>query len=214
MTPSKKKREEAPAEAGNEAERDDAAAPGPDAGEGAGETTAAAATVPAEELDAVKRERDEFLDLAKRARADYANLVRRSEDQRKAARLEAESRMALDMISVLDDLERALVHAKEATDAEAIIDGISLVRDKFLATLARYGVKPIEAEGAQFDHNLHHAVAEQKTDEVPAGTVVSVTQTGYTAADRLLRPALVVVARPAEEEAAESGSCEGGDIGS
>jgi len=148
----------------------------------------------AEEFAKVQRERDEFLDLARRARADYQNLHKRVEAQSAAVRKEAQQRFALDMIGILDDLERALEHIKEGQDVRAVTRGVELVRENFLAALAGYGITPIDAMGAKFDHNVHHAIAEEPTDAAPAGTVIAVAQSGYLADGKLLRPAQVVVA--------------------
>lgn len=157
----------------------------------------------APELEKARRERDEYLELARRARADYQNLQKRSEAQAAAVRKEAQQRFALDVIAVLDDLERAIEHARGAPDAGGFLKGMELVRQNFLAVLAGYGIAPIEADGQAFDHNLHHAIAEQPTEDVPAGAVVAVAQTGYTADGKLLRPAQVVVARGFEESSGE-----------
>ena len=159
-----------------------------------GEKGAEARKVTAEEYDKAVRERDEFLDLARRARADYQNLQRRVDAQIPAARAEAEQRFALDMIAIMDDLERALDHIRKGQDAEAVIKGITLVRENFLDALAGYGITPIDADGVRFDHGLHHAIAEQPTDSAEPGTVVAVAQRGYLAKGKLLRPAQVVVA--------------------
>ena len=149
-----------------------------------------------EEFEKALREKEEYLEIARRARADYQNLKRHMEAQGQAIRAEAEQRFALDMIAVLDDLERAIEHVRTTDSVRAVVKGITLVRENFLAALAHYGITPVEAKGERFDHNLHHAIAEQPTEDVPAGTVVAVAQTGYLADGKLLRPAQVVVARP------------------
>ena len=174
--------------------------PGPDTAAGRADGGKAPEQAPPErriapeEFDKVVRERDEYLDLARRARADYLNLQRRSEAQAASTRTEAQQRFALDMIAVLDDLERALEHVKKDQGGQQVIKGIMLVLENFLAALAGYGITPIEAHGAKFDHGLHHAIAEQPTDEAEPGTVVAVAQRGFLANGRLLRPAQVVVA--------------------
>jgi len=171
----------------------------------------------AEELAKVQRERDEYLDLARRARADYQNLHRRVEAQSAAVRKEAQQRFALDMIAILDDLERALEHIRQGQDIRAIRKGVELVRENFLAALAGYGITPIEAMGAEFDHNLHHAIAEEPTEAAPAGTVIAVAQSGYLADGKLLRPAQVVVAagggNAGESAAGEGTDSPGGVVG-
>jgi molecular chaperone GrpE len=160
-----------------------------------------AAAPSAEDFARAQRERDEFLDLARRARADYQNLHKRMEAQSAAVRKEAQQRVALDMIAILDDLERALEHIKQGQDARSVMRGVELVRENFLAALAGYGITPIEAMGAKFDHNLHHAIAEEPSDAAPAGTVVAVAQSGYMADGKLLRPAQVVVAAGGSDSA-------------
>jgi molecular chaperone GrpE len=85
----------------------------------------------------------------------------------------------------------------EAADPQVrgVIEGVQATERQLLATLAQHGVKAIETEGARFDPNLHQAIAEVPGSGKPAGTIVSVMQTGYTIAGRLLRPAMVTVAK-------------------
>ncbi|MCD6405685.1 MAG: nucleotide exchange factor GrpE [Planctomycetes bacterium] len=155
--------------------------------------------VTSEDIARIEKARDDYLDMARRARADYVNLQRRMETQFAAARYDARAKMALDMLAILDDVERALEHGRESDDYEGLMEGIALVREKFLAALARFDIKPIDSQGQPFDHNFHNAIAEQATDEAEPGTIVAVAQKGYTFGNRLLRPASVVVARPAEK---------------
>ncbi len=177
--------------------------------EGLGETGAPAGEenggpsiiIPGEgNIDAIRRERDEYLETARRARADYLNLQRRMEQQFADCRRDALAQMALDVLAVLDDLERAIDHVKDQRESPALVDGLNLVRDKFVATLERYEIRRVEALGEPFDHNYHDAVAEQPTAEAEPGTVVAVVQTGYIMGEKLLRPARVVVARAAGTE--------------
>ena len=83
-----------------------------------------------------------------------------------------------------------------------MIEGVEATERQLLATLERYGVKPIETAGAKFDPNLHQAIAEVPGNGKPAGTIVDVVQTGYVIGDRLLRPSMVTVARAAARPAA------------
>ncbi len=152
-----------------------------------------------EDIDTLIRERGEYLEMARRARADYDNLQKRMQSQFDAARVESQGQLALDMLGILDDIERAIAHGREGEDYAGLLEGIVLVRGKFAQTLARYEITEIAAEGAPFDPNYHHAVAEGPTDDVEPGTVVAVTQKGYMFGSRLLRPASVVVARSLEE---------------
>jgi molecular chaperone GrpE len=157
-----------------------------------------------QDIDELMKERDEYLETARRARADYTNLQRRLESEYAAAREETRSQFALDMLVILDDLERALDHAREGEDYGGLVEGIALVREKFLAILARYGIRPIEALNAPFDHNSHDAIAHEPAGDAAPGTVTAVAQTGYMIGDKLLRPARVVVARAAEQADGES----------
>ncbi len=178
----------------NDVERDD------ERPQQAGDDPGRSIIIPGEEdPDQVRKERDEYLAAAQRARADYLNLQRRMEAQFADVRRDAIAGMALEVLAVLDDLERAIDHAEENGESEGLLDGLALVRDKFLATLERYGIKRVEAMGAPFDHTYHDAIAESPTDEVEPGTVVAVAQTGYVIGDKLLRPARVVVARSVED---------------
>jgi molecular chaperone GrpE len=154
------------------------------------------ALIAPEKLEAVERERDEYLELARRGRADYINLQRRMETQSEAIRDAARHEFAKDMIGVLDDLELAIKHAGEGESEEVakLVEGLELTRSKFLATLAKYGIRPIEAEGTPFDHNLHEAIAQVPVEDAAPGTVYRVAQTGYTANGKMLRAARVIVA--------------------
>lgn len=153
------------------------------------------AVEPEDELTRLTRERDEYLSLAQRARADYENLRRRMASEHSVARDSARNEFALDVIGVLDDLELAIAHARDNREATGLLEGMEIVRQKFVAVLSRYGITPIEALGARFDHDYHDAMAEQPAGDVEAGTVLAEVQKGYMVGDRLLRPARVVVAR-------------------
>ena len=153
----------------------------------------------AADLAKLRSERDEYLQAAQRARADYLNLQRRVRTEIEAARENERAAFALAMLDILDDLERALEHAREAGESGGLVDGVALVREKFLKTLERYEIRPIKAEGEHFDPNFHDAIARQPTTQAPEGTVLAVVQKGYTMAGKLLRPARVVVAVEPED---------------
>jgi molecular chaperone GrpE len=146
-------------------------------------------------LEAEKKENwDKFL----RAAADLENFRRRSKRDLDDARADAKTRVLKEMLPVVDNLERAVQHAEEAVQASeltAMVDGIRLVLRQFAAAFERVDVTAVEALGKPFDPNLHEAISQQETDEHAPGTVTSVLQRGYKLGDRLLRPALVVVAK-------------------
>jgi molecular chaperone GrpE len=152
-------------------------------------------------VQALSAENTELKDQRLRALAELENTRRRAERERQDALQYAVTRFARDMLTVADNFSRALAACpKESRDAadpqvKAVIEGVEVTERQLLATLENYGVKIIDTTDAKFDPNLHQAVAEVPGEGKPAGTVVHVIQTGYTIAERLLRPAMVTVAR-------------------
>lgn len=151
-----------------------------------------------ERLDAeVASLKDKFL----RAFAEADNVRRRAEREVADAKVYGITNFARDVLTVADDFERALgaIDAEARDKAEGtlktVLDGIDLTARALTQTLTKHGVARIEAEGAKFDPNLHQAMFEVPNPEVPSGTVVQVVQPGYTIGGRVLRPALVGVAK-------------------
>ncbi|KQP39119.1 nucleotide exchange factor GrpE [Methylobacterium sp. Leaf106] len=153
-------------------------------------------------------ERDELKDRVLRTLAEMENLRRRTEREVADARTYAVTNFARDMLNAADNIRRALesVPAEAASTAEgplkALIDGIELTERDLAKTLERHGVKLIEPQGQRFDPNRHQAMFEVPNAEVPNGTVVQVMQSGYVIGDRVLRPALVGVAKGGPKAAA------------
>ncbi|HEX2724995.1 MAG TPA: nucleotide exchange factor GrpE [Beijerinckiaceae bacterium] len=146
----------------------------------------------------------EKLDLKEkllRTLADMENLRRRTEREIADARTYAVTNFARDMLTVADNFQRAVdavpKEARETGEAvwKALIEGVELTERDMLKTLERYGVKRLDPQGEKFDPNLHQAMFEVPNPDVPNGTVVQVVQTGYVIGDRVLRPALVGVAK-------------------
>ena len=98
------------------------------------------------------------------------------------------------MLEVIDNLERAAAAVEGAADLKALQQGVALVLRLFQSKLERYDVKPLEAKGQPFDPRLHDAISQVPSAEAPPGSVLSEVQKGYSIGDRLLRPAMVVVA--------------------
>jgi molecular chaperone GrpE len=175
------------------------------------------------EVERLAAEAAELKDKLLRTLADMENLRRRTEREVKDANTYAVTRFARDMLGVADNLRRAIEAAppearEDGSAAKALLDGVELTEKALLQTFERFGVKPIEAEGKKFDPNLHQAMFEVPNAEVPAGTVVQVMQAGFAIADRVLRPALVGVAKggpkahppaPATEAAEADGAADG-----
>jgi molecular chaperone GrpE len=109
------------------------------------------------------------------------------------------------MLTIADNFGRALAACppalREAADPQvkAVIDGVDATERQLLSTLERYGVKAIDTSDGKFDPNLHQAIAEVPGNGKPKGSIVDVVQTGFTIGDRLLRPAMVTVARAEAE---------------
>jgi len=152
-----------------------------------------------EVLSRLMKENEELKDRALRAAAEMENLRRRTARDVQDARAYAVSNFARDMLSVSDNLRRALeaipAEAKAAADAglKALAEGVEMTERAMLTTLERHGVKKLAPEGEKFDPNFHQAMFEIPNPGVPANTVLQVVQPGYSIGDRVLRPAMVGV---------------------
>jgi molecular chaperone GrpE len=144
-----------------------------------------------EELESLRRERDELKEQLLRRRAEFENFRKRMERERENARTDAIATVLKALGPVLDNLDRAL--GAEGSDA-SLREGIELTRRELLAILESQGVKLEDPQGQPFDPERHQALAHEPVPGVPEGTVVEVYRKGYSYGDRLLRPALVKVA--------------------
>jgi molecular chaperone GrpE len=145
-------------------------------------------------IAALEKDKKDNWDRYLRTAADLENLRKRQKREMDDVRLESKGRVLKEMLPVVDNLERAIEHATAQAGTNPIVEGVQLVLRQFLTAFERLDVTPIEAAGQPFDPNLHEAISQQETD-APPGTVVQVLQRGYKSGDRLLRPALVVVAK-------------------
>jgi molecular chaperone GrpE len=151
----------------------------------------------------------ELKDRLLRAMAEAENVRRRASRDREDTARYAITNFAREVLSVADNLERALSHidaeARASNEAiETLAAGVEMTEREMLGILERFGVKPIEALGHRFDHNLHEAMFEIEDAEKPVGTVVHELRRGYILQDRLLRPSQVGVSKggPTGDEAA------------
>jgi molecular chaperone GrpE len=195
MNEESKKRDDAPASPGDEATaapadgRDTAPEPAPGA-EDEGEDA----------LTAALKEAAESRDRALRALAELENFRRRADRERQETAKYAIASFARDFLPVVDNLRRGLdsvsAEDRKANRAlDALAAGMELTEREMLAALERHGIERIDPLGQPFDHNLHQAMFEVEDAAVPAGCVAQVMQAGYVLHDRLLRPALVAVAK-------------------
>jgi len=134
-----------------------------------------------------------------RALADGENLRKRAQREREDAGKYAASAFAKDVLDVADNLHRALASAPAESEWDALtrnlLAGVAATERELQAALERHGIRRIDPQGERFDHNYHQAMYEVDDSGQPSGTVVQVLQPGYVIHDRLLRPALVSVAK-------------------
>lgn len=155
------------------------------------------------EILALKEEAGKLKDQLLRTLAEMDNLRKRSEREKAEATLYAASNFARDILSVSDNMDRALAtaeadHLKEATKpVKNLVAGVEMTRRELLNVFERHGITRVDPLGEKFDPHFHQAMFEVPTNEQPPGTVMQVMQTGFKIGDRLLRPALVGVAKAA-----------------
>lgn len=164
-------------------------------------------TAAAETMAALKAEAEGLRDQLLRTLAEMENLRRRTEREVQDANRYATAGFARDVLSVGDNLRRAIeavpAEARAAADAvtTALLDGVEMTERELLKVLEKHGVRRIDPTGQRFDPNLHQAMFEVPNPDVVSGTVVQVLQPGYVIAERMLRPALVGVAKGGPKEA-------------
>jgi molecular chaperone GrpE len=152
-----------------------------------------------QELEQVRRELEERLkeshERALRAAADLENFKKRAQKEKEEVQKFGAERLLKDLLPVLDNLDRALEAAQRSTDFESFRTGVEMTRKSFESALGKHGVKAFSAVGQPFDPRVHEAMQQVETTEVPEGHVAYEAVRGYTLNERLMRPALVVVAR-------------------
>jgi len=186
------------------------ATPANDAGPAAAES--GAGEQPSDAVAKLEAERTDLREKLLRTLADMENLRRRTEREAADARVYAVTNFARDMLTVADNLRRALdsvpPEAREGSEGplKALMEGIEVTERDLLKTLDRHGVKRLDPEGQRFDPNLHQAMFEVPNPDVPNGTVAQVVQAGYVIGERVLRPALVGVAKGGPKASGNDGS--------
>ena len=163
--------------------------------EGATETLAVdPSAVLANEVADLRRERDALHDRLLRQAAEFDNYRKRSDRERRDTAEQATARLMEELLPIVDDFERAL-EAPSGPDAHSYRQGIEMIYRQLVDFLCRRGVTPIEALGADFDPSLHQAIECENTPGCREGEVVAELRRGYRCGDRLLRAALVKVAK-------------------
>ncbi len=142
----------------------------------------------------------DLTDRLLRAHAEMDNFRKRSEREKSDSAKYAISKFALDIVGISDNFQRAVAaippgSAEQDDTLKSVIDGVMMTERAFLQVLERHGVRRVDPMGEPFNPNIHQAVMEQENPSLPAGSVMQVFQPGFMIDERVLRPAMVVVAR-------------------
>ena len=163
-----------------------------------------------DELEAKTNEAAENYDKFLRAAAELDNFRKRVLKEKADAIAYANEKLVLEMLPVVDNLERALGHAQSGTEnLKSLTDGVSLTVSQMFSVLKQFGLEEVKALGEKFDPAMHHAISHDDGEGAEPGTVVKEFQKGYTLKGRLIRPSMVSVAREAEGGCGKEGSTEG-----
>jgi molecular chaperone GrpE len=152
-------------------------------------------------VEALNAENSQLKDRVLRTLAEMENLRRRTEREVSDAKTYGVTSFARDMLSVVDNLARALEHmpaearAAAGPQIQSMIEGVELTARDLESALGRHGVRKLDPKGQKFDPNFHQAIFEAPDETLPAGTVSQVVQSGWTIGDRVLRPAMVGVSK-------------------
>jgi molecular chaperone GrpE len=165
----------------------------PDEGEATGEASPDAAPALADEIVELRRERDSLHDRLLRQAAEFDNYRKRIDRERKDTAQYAAVEFVQDLLPIIDDFERAL--GTDAPGAEPYRQGLEIIHRALMDMLRKRGVTPIEAIGTDFDPQVHQAVSYEETQDRRDGEVIEEFRRGYRLGDRLIRPAMVKVAK-------------------
>ncbi len=152
-------------------------------------------------FEAITAEVTELRDRYARLQAEWDNYRKRTQAERESERVRAAESLVVDLLPLLDDLERAIKHARETGEGGNLTDGVEAIQNKFLQILEKHKVTQIAALDEPFDAMQHQAVGTEEDASVPEETVVKVFQQGYRMGERVIRPAMVVTSTggPARE---------------
>lgn len=154
----------------------------------------------AAELEAARADAEKYRDQAVRAAAEMENIRKRSQRDVEAAKKFAIEKFATELLGVRDSLELGLKAAEDnAGDFDKLKEGMDMTQRMLASSMEKVGIEAINPEGETFNPEFHEAVSTQPTDELPANSVAAVMQKGYTLNGRVLRAAMVTVAKPADQ---------------
>ncbi len=160
--------------------------------------TAQPSADPQQEIELLKKERDNLYDRLLRKQAEFENYKKRIDREKSEFVQFASADLMKELLNALDSFELALKNAAKQSGGQNMLRGFELIYKQIEDTLARFGLKPIESKGKKFDPHFHQAVSTQATDEVEENTIMDEMRKGYLLNGRLLRPAMVSVAAKKE----------------
>jgi molecular chaperone GrpE len=146
-------------------------------------------------IDQLQTDLDRFKDLAHRSAADLDNLRRRTQREKQETVRYANTALLEKLLPIIDNFELGLSAARNEGGDSPILQGMAMVEKQLKDFLVDHGVEPIDAEGREFDPNLHEAMTQEESGEVPEGVVLRQIRKGYKLRDRLLRAAAVIVSK-------------------
>lgn len=146
------------------------------------------------QLEEKARESAEYFDKWLRLRAEFENYKKRMQREKADLLKFGNESLLKALLPILDNLNRAIEHGKNAKENSSLLDGVEITCKEFLNTLEKFGVKPIEAAGEVFDPEKHEAILQKESD-LDRNRIIAAVQNGYSYHDRLLRPAKVVVSK-------------------
>jgi len=160
------------------------------------------------DLEKARDERNRMRDQLLRIAADFDNFRKRSRKEIEEVRRRTIEDTLRDVLPIVDNLERAADAVEGATEVSAVSDGVRMVLRGFDEVANRLGLKRVPTVGNQFDPTCHDAMQQEETDEHAPGTIVSEVVPGYFLGERLLRPAMVVVAKPVSGDSGRKGDAD------
>ena len=148
-----------------------------------------------QEITQLKEQISSEKDRVLRLSAEFDNFQKRKQRELDEFKKFANETIFKQLLTVVDNLERAIASTKENSDKKVLIEGVELTYKEIIKLLETFSVRAVEAENQTFDPNFHQAVTQEETDKVPDNTVTKVLQKGYLLHDRLIRPAMVIVSK-------------------
>ncbi len=140
--------------------------------------------------EAIVDQKNQFLRLS----ADFSNYKKRVEKEKLDSMKYANEKVIIELLGVIDNLERAIAHSEDLSNEESLLSGIKMTLKSLTDILKNHGLEPIETDGKPFDHFLHHAVMTEPSEEVEVDTIIQEFQKGYTLHSKVIRPSMVKVA--------------------